>query len=302
MKHRNRLLNVRFHPYLPVVLGIVVLTLGIGNGAQIMQLTQSFSTLTTTIGGDYGDWLVQHHRVYPLLLPLLAFVGGVVSSISPCILTLLPINISYIGTQASHSRWDATLKATAFVTGVITVLSLLGLITGFASIVFIQYRGFLQISVGLVVMSMGTNLIGMVMGRINHWRIPTGTLAIPLCHHSVINRKLHTGLALLRPYGVGVTFSLIGSPCASPVLFSVLTVGAASGSPWLSTLTMLFFAIGYTIVIFISSIFTGLVKHTRYFLNRGSSITKIANWLFLFIGLTHFIDGSYWVIARWASI
>ncbi|XGB39751.1 MAG: hypothetical protein LVT47_02220 [Cyanobacteria bacterium LVE1205-1] len=51
MKHRNRLLNVWFHPYLPVVLGIVVLTLGIGNGAQIIQLTQSFSTLTTTIGG-----------------------------------------------------------------------------------------------------------------------------------------------------------------------------------------------------------------------------------------------------------
>lgn len=83
MKHRNRLLAIWFHPYLPVGLGIVVLTLGIGNGAQIIQLTQSFSTLTTTIGGYYGDWLVHHHRVYPLLLPLLAFVGGVVSSISP---------------------------------------------------------------------------------------------------------------------------------------------------------------------------------------------------------------------------
>jgi cytochrome c-type biogenesis protein len=48
------------------------------------------------------------------LLPL-AFAGGLISSLSPCQLSLLGVNLSYIGTREFTSRKDALIKAIAFV-------------------------------------------------------------------------------------------------------------------------------------------------------------------------------------------
>lgn len=150
----------------------------------------------------------------------LAFVGGLLASVSPCILALLPVNLSYIGTLKINSRWDAFSKAGLFVLGAVTILSLFDLVSSFAGAVMVEYRGYINIVVGLIMAVMGLWLMGVVK--------------IPL-------PQMNLNVPKAGPYGVGLTFALVSSPCASPVLFAVLA--AATGSQVLGTLTMVSYAL-----------------------------------------------------------
>jgi cytochrome c-type biogenesis protein len=99
------------------------------------------------------------------------------------------------------------------------------------------------------------------------------------------------------PYGVGLTFALVSSPCTSPVMFAVLAAAAATGSQWMGVLTMVSYAVGYTAIIFLASLFTGLAKQTRSLLAHSESIVRFASLILLLIGGFYLVDGSRWVVA-----
>ena len=86
------------------------------------------------VENTYKEWFTQQDTSNPVLLFVFAFIGGLIASISPCILAMLPINLSYIGTLKIKSRRDALMKVSLFVTGVIIILSLLGLVSSFAGV------------------------------------------------------------------------------------------------------------------------------------------------------------------------
>ncbi len=282
---------------LAVATAVAVLVFG---WLQWDRLSPTLADVSLVIGERYNHWLGKHRADHPLLLPLFAFAGGLVASISPCILSLLPVNLSYIGTQAITSRRDAIAKATAFVLGVVTVLSLLGLFSALAAIVFIKFRGFIQIAVGLLIIVMGLNLIGLI-------QVPLPKLPIhaPRLDTAPGVTKGYRGLTrtlrhLSGPYTVGLTFALISSPCTSPVMFSVLAAGAATGSQLQSTLVMVAYALGYTAIIFMASIFTGLAKRTRLLLHHATAIIRFASGMLILVGGFYLVDGSRWVFAWWS--
>jgi len=224
----------------------------------------------------YYAWMGDRAGGSPLLLLLLAFGGGLMASISPCVLGLLPINLSYIGTRDITSRWDALLKASAFVLGVITTYSLLGLFSSFAAWVMVDYRGYIQLAVGAVVIVMGLALLDFI-----RLPLPQFDLTLPAA----------------GPYGVGLTFALVSSPCSSPVMFAVLAMAAEQGSPLYSTLTMVSYALGYSMVIFLASLFAGIVKQTRGLLQHSPAIARISSIILIVLGGYYLIDGASWAIA-----
>ncbi|MFB8789122.1 MAG: cytochrome c biogenesis protein CcdA [Potamolinea sp.] len=187
----------------------------------------------------YKEWLGKQNTSNPFVLFGLAFAGGLIASISPCKLALLSVNLTYIGTREITSRKDAFIKAGSFVLGVVTVLSLFGLFASFAGAVMVSHRGYVNIVVGLIILLMGLSFLEII--RIP---MPNGGFSLPIS----------------GPYSAGVTFALVGSPCASPVLFSVLTAAAATGSQVQSTLTMVSYALGTSALLFFASLFTGLAK------------------------------------------
>ncbi len=280
-----------------VATAVTVLVVG---WLQFDHLSQAIGDVSLAMGERYNHWLDNHRDDHPLLLPLFAFAGGLVASISPCILSLLPVNLSYIGTQAVTSRRDAIAKATAFVLGVVTVLSLLGLFSALAAIVFIKFRGFIQIAVGLLIILMGCNLIGLIQMPlpkfpIHHPRLADASPTVAKGHH----RLTQTLAGLSGPYTVGLTFAFISSPCTSPVMFSVLAAGAATGSQLQSTLVMVAYALGYTAIIFMASVFTGLAKRTRFLLHHSTAIMRFASGMLVLVGGFYLVDGSRWVLAWW---
>lgn len=209
---------------------------------------------------------------FPLLLGL-AFLGGVLGSISPCILAMLPMNLGYIGTLNITSRWDAVKKSGAFVAGVVLITSLFGLASGFAQAVMIEYRGYLFMGVSLVVMLMAAAML--------EW------LHLPL-------PKVVTRVPSAGPFIIGMAFALISSPCASPVLFGVLAMAATSDNIILSVATMASYGVGYTLLIFLASLFTGLSKQIGFLKYHGAIINRISAMILLLAGVWAFFEGIRW--------
>lgn len=255
-----------------LALGLLSLVVVVKLGPHI---SRPLEWMIGVVENRYQRWFDGRDTTNPLILFSLAFTGGLLASVSPCILALLPVNLSYIGTLQMASRRDAVLKAGQFVLGAVTVLSLFGLVTSFAGAVMIDFRGHFNVGVGLLMVLMGLGLAGLI-------RIPLPELQI---------RSPIAG-----PYGVGLTFALVSSPCASPVLFAVLAAAAATGSQPLAVLTMVGYAFGYTALIFLASLFTGLVKSSRRLLPHAESILRIGSLALLFTGLYYLWIGVGWFI------
>ncbi len=254
-----------------VLLGLLLALLITG------PVSQGLEHLISVVENRYQEWFAQQDTANPLVLMPLAFIGGLIASVSPCILAMLPLNLSYIGTRKITSRGDAFIKAGLFVLGNVIILSLFGLVSSFAGVVMVEYRGHINVAVGAIILVMGLGLLGFIK--------------IPLPQINVDGSNF-------GPLGVGLTYALISSPCASPVLFAVLAASAASGSQVLSVLTMISYALGYTIIIFLASLLTGFAKQANLLLKYSEGITKfgsialiIAGIYYLFIGIKWFVGG-----------
>lgn len=137
----------------------------------------------------------------------------------------------------------------------------------------VEYRGYINVVVGLIMAVMGLWLMGVV------------TLPLPAMNISLP----HAG-----PYGVGLTFALVSSPCASPVLFAVLAAAAATGSQILGTLTMVSYALGYTMLIFLASLFTGLAKQSNQLLKHSEAIIRFGSVALMMTGAYYLFTGTRW--------
>jgi cytochrome c-type biogenesis protein len=254
-------------------LGLLALLVVVQLGPVI---SEPIEQLVSGIERSYQKWFKLQDTSNPVVLIVLAFLGGLLASISPCILGMLPVNLSYIGTLKIKSRWDAFVQAGLFVLGAVTVLSLVGFFASFIGAFTILYKGHLNLAVGLIMTLMGLWLMGII-------NIPLPTTNIPLPKSA-------------GSYGVGFTFALVSSPCASPVLFAVLTAAAASGSQALGMLTMVSYALGYTMLIFLASLFTGLAKQSRKLLQHSETVIRFGSVALIITGIYYLFSGAKWFL------
>jgi len=257
----------------------ILIYLGLGLLALIAVITlgpvisHPIEKMISLVENRYQEWFDQQNTTNPVVLITLAFLGGLLASVSPCILALLPVNLSYIGTLKIKSRWDAFKKAGLFVLGAVVILSLFGLVSSFAGAVMVEFRGYINVVVGFIMLIMGLWLIGVI--KIN---LPETELSLPD----------------IGPFGVGLTFALVSSPCASPVLFAVLAAAAATGSQVLATLAMVSYALGYTMLIFLSSLFTGLAKQSNNLLKHSETIIRFGSVALIITGVHYLFIGTQW--------
>lgn len=241
--------------------------------SQWASWTEGLDHFIAAVENHYQQWFDQQNTGNPLVLLILAFLGGLLASFSPCILALLPVNLSYIGTLKVTSRRQALVKASLFVLGTAIILSLFGLASGFATAIIVDFKGYVHLAIGVIILIMGLSFAGLI-----HLPLPQTQINLPVA----------------GPLGVGMTFALVSSPCASPVLFAVLAAAATTGSQALSVLTMVFYALGYTAVIFFASLFTGIVKQSRVLLEHSDWVMRIGSALLILAGGYYVLTGLDW--------
>lgn len=198
-------------------------------------------------------------------------LAGLLTSLSPCLLSMLPIMVGYMGGATTQTRPQAALRSLAFALGLATTLALLGLVAGLFGYVYGQVAIGLPIVVSLIAIIMGLNLLGALP-----FSLPTLAGAMPL------DMNLPEGL---KAYLLGLTFGIVASPCSTPVLATLLAWISATGDPILGGGLLLAYAVGYVSPLVLAGTFTALIKRILELRRWSGWITPASGALLLGFGV-----------------
>ncbi|MEW5872600.1 MAG: cytochrome c biogenesis protein CcdA [Chloroflexota bacterium] len=183
----------------------------------------------------------------------LAFIAGLASFLSPCVFSLVPAYIGYLGGRSASSavggeqnRWLTFSHGLAFVFGFSLVFVSLGIATSALGGVLYGLRDWLARIGGAVVILFGLHMTGIV-------RIPF--LEYDLRPQSMPDRSL----GYLSSALMGVFFSAGWSPCVGPVLGAILTLALNGGSISQGVVLLSAYSAGLAIPFLLASTQIGLV-------------------------------------------
>ena len=236
-----------------------------------MNVQSFISTFEQTVSSFLQ---VKQNLPIPILI-LLAFGGGLAASLTPCVLPMIPLYLSYIGATEISSKVDAIKKAFLFCLGAALIFSLMGIFASFASFIMVEFRGYVNIVVGIFILLMCFFLLEIIK--------------LPLPQ---IIKNIPAGSPLI----VGIAFALVSSPCASPILFAVLAMASTAGSSLKSTLIMAAYSVGYTGIIFLTAIFAGVVKQFNFFKKHSKIVSVVSSIILGILGIYYLYSGVMWFL------
>ncbi len=207
----------------------------------------------------------------PFLAYLGVFIGGIISSSSPCVLATIPLVIGYVGGYSGGDRRKAVLYSLTFVIGLSITFTILGAIASFIGGLFGVTGRTWYFVVGGIAIAIGLQLIGLY-----EWNLP-----VP--GHLQPKQK-----GILGAFVLGLIFGIVSSPCATPVLVLILTFVASKGEILYGTSLLFVYAIAHCALIFLAGTAAGFAE--SFIKSRGiSNITsygkKIGGSIVVLVGL-----------------
>ena len=221
---------------------------------------------------QFADTLVSTQLTHLSWLSIgIIFVAGLLTSLTPCMLSMLPITIGYIGGYETKGRLQAATQSTWFALGLATTLAGLGIIAASVGRVYGQVGVGLPIVVSLIAIIMGLNLLE----------------ALPLQLPSLggmewISKDLPEGL---RSYLIGLTFGVVASPCSTPVLATLLAWVATTQDLILGGALLLSYTAGYVAPLILAGTFTASIKKLLELRQWSGWITPVSGVLLVGFGV-----------------
>lgn len=202
---------------------------------------------------------------------LIAFLEGIITFISPCLLPMLPIYISYFAGGEAHGGKRSLVNAAGFVTGFTLVFMLLGTLAGTVGSFLKAHQTAVNLISGLVVILFGLNFLGVF--RMDLFK---GS------RRSVDAHEMGFFSALL----FGVIFSLGWTPCVGAFLGSALMLASQQGSALVGMLMLLCYSLGLGVPFLLSAVLIDKLKSTFDQIKRHYQlITRISGAFLILIGV-----------------
>lgn len=195
---------------------------------------------------------------------LLTFLEGMIAFISPCLLPMLPIYISYfMGQDGGGSTRRAVKNALGFVLGFTGVFMLLGAFSASVGVFLNQYSKIVNLVFGIIVIFFGLNFMGLIQIKaLNTER-----------RMQMKTREMNFFSSFL----FGVIFSVGWTPCVGAFLGSALMLAASSTESLKGVLMLLTFSLGLGIPFIVSAIFMEQLKSTMDFIKRHYKVINIVS-------------------------
>ncbi|MGB3493936.1 MAG: cytochrome c biogenesis protein CcdA [Elainellaceae cyanobacterium] len=199
------------------------------------------------------------------------FAAGLLTSLTPCMLSMLPITVGYIGGYESKGRGQAATQSLWFALGLATTLAIMGVVAAIAGRVYGQVGIGLPIVVSVIAILMGLYLLEALP-------IPLPSLG----DTEWIGDRWPRGV---RSYLLGLTFGLVASPCSTPVLATLLAWVASTQDPLLGSALLLAYTAGYVAPLILAGTFTASIKKLLELRQWSGWITPTSGILLLGFGV-----------------
>lgn len=205
---------------------------------------------------------------FSIILLLVSFLGGILASIAPCSLAMMPIIVGYVGGFSKAHPARFVLQMFSFIIGMAIVFSLIGVIcvlTGQALGSF--NNSYLVLILGSFLLVLGLHLVGAI--EIN----------FPVLIKQFPQNKLHS--RYLYPMLLGGVFAVADSPCATPILAGVMTFATLSKNILMAVLMLFAFSFGKGLILVLVGIFTSKIKKMKNLNKISEILLKSSGILFI---------------------
>lgn len=202
---------------------------------------------------------------------VVSFLEGIITFISPCLLPMLPIYISYFAGGGAGSVKKTLTGAVGFVLGFTAVFTILGALAGTVGSFLREYQTAVNLVSGLVVIFFGLNFLGVF--KVNLFRGG--------------NRSVETAnMGFFSAVLFGIVFSVGWTPCVGAFLGSALMLASQQGHVVEGMLMLLVYSLGLGIPFILSAGLIGYLKSTFDWIKRHYKIINlISGGLLVLIGL-----------------
>ena len=197
----------------------------------------------------------------------LAYFGGVLASLTPCVYPMIPITIGVIGgmnreTNKQREWHELLLRGGSYIFGIAVTYSFLGVLAGLTGKVFGSFTNTSGWYLGLGLVMNYTALIMMDVlpfDPVSWWQSLKYKFGFRTAS-SVQVRSDRQEMTLLGVFILGASSGFIAAPCTTPVLTSILAFIAKTQSIGLGMALMFSFALGMGTLLLIVAIFTGALQ------------------------------------------
>lgn len=200
-----------------------------------------------------------------------AFLEGIITFISPCLLPMLPIYLAYFAGGASEGNRATARNALGFIAGFTLVFVAMGALAGSIGGLLSQYQTAVNIVCGGIVIVLGLDFLGVIKLGLFQGARTTGPTQ---------------RLTFLSSLSLGVVFSLGWTPCVGAFLGSALMLASQQGHVLEGVLMLLAYSAGLGIPFFASALLIDQLKGAFDTIKRHYDlVTKASGALLVLLGV-----------------
>ena len=198
------------------------------------------------------------------------FLEGVITFISPCLLPMLPVYVSYFAGGKERTTAKTLRSAVSFVAGFTLVFVAMGALAGAIGSFLREYQTALNLITGAVVVFFGLHFFGLI--RLDFLRGARGCAA--------------GEMGMLSAFLFGIVFSVGWTPCVGAFLGSALMMASRQGQALKGILMLLVYSLGLGIPFVISAVLIDKLKSTFDFIKKNyKAINVISGSILVLVGI-----------------
>lgn len=198
----------------------------------------------------------------------ISFLEGIITFISPCLLPMLPIYISYFSGSGERSTKTTLKNAIGFVLGFSFIFIAMGAFAGTIGSFLKEYQTAVNIVSGLFVIFFGLNFLGIL--KLNIFK-------------GMSQNVTTDNLTFLSSFLFGIIFSVGWTPCVGAFLGSALMLASQQGQVLTGILMLLCYSLGLGIPFIFSAVLIDSLKTTFQFLKSHYRIINTVSGIFLIL-------------------